>query len=374
MNSQDSRGRYAVPTLVGLGLAAVLAACAPAPSSQKPADRAVPVEAVKAVSKPVPVELDAIGHAVAIQSVTVKPQVSGQLQQVFFKEGQEVRKGDVLFKIDPRPYQEALNKSEAVLAKDEALAEQAVSDEQKYAELLKKNFASREQYDQYRANAASFENQVKADEAQANNDRLQLEYCTIASPIGGRTGNLMIDAGNVVQASSTALVTINQIAPIEVSFSLPEQSLPDVQKYAAAGSLKATALIPQEGERPIEGALSFIDNQVDSSTGTFMLKARFPNLDRRLWPGQYVNVVLTITVQRQATVIPSQAVQAGQSGQFVFVVKPDQTVESRPVTVAGTVGDEVAIAKGIQPGETVVTDGQLFLTPGVTVQIRGAAK
>jgi multidrug efflux system membrane fusion protein len=280
----------------------------------------------------------------------------------------------VLFKIDPRPYQEALNKSEAMLAKDKALAEQAVSDEQKYAELLKKSFASQEQYDQSRANADSLQNQVKADEAQANNDRLQLEYCTIVSPISGRTGNLMLDAGNVVQANSTELVAINQIAPIEVSFSLPEQNLPDVQKYAAAGSLKATAIIPQDGERPIEGALSFIDNQVDSATGTFMLKARFPNQDRRLWPGQYVNVVLTITVQSQATVIPSQAVQAGQNGQFVFVVKPDQTVETRPVSVAGTVGDEVAIARGIQPGETVVTDGQLFLTPGATVQIKAPPK
>ena len=357
MNSQPSRGRHAVPALVGLGLAALLAACAPAPSSQKPAVRAVPVDAVKAVAKAVPVQLDAIGHAVAIQSVTVKPQVSGQLQQVFFREGQEVRKGDVLFKIDPLPYQETLNKSEATLAKDKALADQAVSDEQKYAELLKKNFASQEQYDQYHSNAVSLQNQVKADEAQVNNDRLQLDYCTIASPISGRSGNLMVDAGNVVQAGSTALVAINQIAPIEVSFSLPEQNLPDVQKYSAAGSLKATAIIPQDEQRPIEGALSFIDNQVDSATGTFMLKARFPNLDRRLWPGQYVNLVLTITVQREATVIPSQAVQSGQSGQFVFVVKPDQTVETRPVTVAGTVGDEVAIAKGIQPGETVVTDG-----------------
>jgi multidrug efflux system membrane fusion protein len=374
MNSQASRGRYAVPALVGLGLAALLAACAPAPSSQKPAVRAVPVEAVKAVAKAVPVQLDAIGHAVAMQSVTVKPQVSGQLQQVLFKEGQEVRKGDVLFKIDPLPYQETLNKSEATLAKDKALADQAVSDEQKYAELLKKNFASQEQYDQYHSNAVSLQNQVKADEAQANNDRLQLDYCTIVSPISGRTGNLMVDAGNVVQAGSTALVAINQIAPIEVSFSLPEQNLPDVQKYAAAGSLKAMAIIPQDEQRPIEGSLSFVDNQVDSATGTFMLKARFPNLDRRLWPGQYVNLVLTITVQQQATVIPSQAVQAGQNGQFVFVVKPDQTVESRPVTVAGTVGDEVAIAKGIQPGETVVTDGQLLLTPGATVQIKGAAK
>jgi multidrug efflux system membrane fusion protein len=374
MNSQASRGRYAVPALVGLGLAIALASCAPAPSSQKPAARAVSVDAVKAEAKPVPVELNAIGHAVAVQSVTVKPQVSGQLQQVFFREGQEVRKGDALFEIDPRPYQEALNKSEAVLAKDKALAEQAVSDEQKYAELLKKNFVSQEQYDQYRANAASLRNQVKADEAQVANDRLQLEYCTIASPIGGRTGNLMVDAGNIVQAGSTALVTINQIAPIEVSFSLPEQNLPDIQKYSAAGTLKAEAIIPQDEQRPIEGSLSFIDNQVDSSTGTFILKARFPNLERRLWPGQYVNVVLTITVQRQATVIPSQAVQAGQNGQFVFVVKPDQTVETRPVTVAGTVGEEVAIAKGIQPGETVVTDGQLLLTPGATVQIKGAAK
>jgi len=374
MNSQAGRGRYAVPALVGLGLAALLAACAPAPSSQKPAVRAVPVDAVKAVAKAVPVQLDAIGHAVAIQSVTVKPQVSGQLQQVLFKEGQEVRKGDVLFKIDPLPYQETLNKSEATLAKDKALADQAVSDEQKYAELLKKNFASQEQYDQFHSNAVSLQNQVKADEAQVNNDRLQLDYCTIASPISGRTGNLLVDAGNVVQAGSTALVAINQIAPIEVSFSLPEQNLPDVQKYAAAGSLKAMAIIPQDEQRPIEGALSFIDNQVDSATGTFMLKARFPNQDRRLWPGQYVNLVLTIAVQQQATVIPSQAVQAGQNGQFVFVVKPDQTVETRPVTVAGTMGEEVAIAKGIQPGETVVTDGQLLLTPGATVQIKGAAK
>jgi multidrug efflux system membrane fusion protein len=374
MNSQASRGRYAVPGLVVLGLAAFLAACAPAPDSKKPAVRAVPVDAVQAVAKAVPVQLEAIGHAVAMQSVTVRPQVSGQLQQVLFKEGQEVRKGDVLFKIDPQPYQEALNKSQATLAKDRALADQAVSDEKKDAELLKQNFVTQEQYDQSRANADSLQNQVKADEAQVNNDRLQLDYCTIASPISGRTGSLLVDAGNVVQAGSTALITINQIAPIEVSFSLPEQNLEDVQKHSAAGSLKAAAIIPQDEQHPIEGSLSFIDNQVDSATGTFMLKARFPNQDRRLWPGQFVNVVLTIAVERQATVIPTQAVQSGQNGQFVFVVKPDQTVETRPVTIGGTLGDEVAIAKGVQPGETVVTEGQLFLTPGATVQIKGPAK
>jgi multidrug efflux system membrane fusion protein len=321
-------------------------------------------------SKDFPIQIVAIGHAESYQSAAVKPQVEGQLVSVLFTPGQEVRMGDALFKIDPRSYQAALDKSEAMLAKDQALEALAANDEAKTRSLVQGGFATTEQLDTAHANAVSLQSQLKADEAQVEYDRLQLAYCTITAPISGRTGALQVDVGNIVSANSTVLVTINQISPIYVSFSVPEQSLAELKRYAAGGAVKIAATIPGDGARPLEGRLVFIDNAVDSSTGTFLLKGSFDNREGRLWPGQYANLVLTLATQRDATVIPTQALQSGQNGQFVFVVKADRTVEMRPVAVARTIGAEAAIADGLKAGETVVTDGQLLLVPGMAVDIR----
>jgi multidrug efflux system membrane fusion protein len=222
-----------------------------------------------------------------------------------FKEGQEVRKGQVLFRIDPRSYQDALNKSRSVLAQAQAQAAQADQDEQRTQALVAQKLAPQEQLDTAHSNTVSLQAAVKADEAQVESDQLQLTYCTVTSPIDGRTGDLQVDVGNIVQANTSVLVTINRLAPIFVSFSLPEQNLSDVKRYMAAGDLKIQATVTGEESTPVNGTLTFIDNTVDSTSGTFALKGTFGNTDRRLWPGQYVNVTLTVTNQSDAIVVPT---------------------------------------------------------------------
>jgi membrane fusion protein, multidrug efflux system len=356
-----------------LGALAVAVSCAPDPKPQRPNARPVPVTAGTVTQQALPVQLTAIGHAVAFETVAMKPQVTGQLVEVTYTEGQDVRKGQVLFRIDPRPYQDALNKSRSMLARDQAMEAQAEQDEQRTASLVTQKLAPQEQLDTAHSNTISLQAVVKADEAQVESDQLQLTYCSIVSPVDGRTGDLQVDVGNIVQANTTVLVTINRIAPIFVSFSLPEQNLADVKRYLAAGGLKIQATLPGEESAPLNGTLTFIDNTVDSTTGTFALKGTFTNADRRLWPGQYVNVTLTVTTQSDAVVVPVTALQSGQNGQFVFVVKPDRTVEMRPITLARQVGPLAAISEGLKPGETVVTDGQLLLVPGATVDVKPAA-
>jgi membrane fusion protein, multidrug efflux system len=356
-----------------LGALSVAVSCAPDPRPQRPNARPVPVTAGTVTQQALPVQLTAIGHAVAFETVAMKPQVTGQLVEVTYKEGQDVRKGQVLFRIDPRPYQDALNKSRSMLARDQAMEAQAEQDEQRTASLVTQKLAPQEQLDTAHSNTISLQAVVKADEAQVESDQLQLTYCSIVSPVDGRTGDLQVDVGNIVQANTTVLVTINRIAPIFVSFSLPEQNLADVKRYMTAGGLKIQATLPGEESAPLNGTLTFIDNTVDSTTGTFALKGTFTNADRRLWPGQYVNVTLTVTTQSDAVVVPVTALQSGQNGQFVFVVKPDRTVEMRPITLARQVGPLAAISEGLKPGETVVTDGQLLLVPGATVDVKPAA-
>ncbi len=362
-----------------LAAAAILAAlavtlsCARDPRTQRAGPRAVPVTVGTVSQQALPVQLTAIGHAVPYETVAIKPQVTGQLVEVAFKEGQEVKKGQVLFRIDPRPYQDALNKSRSMLARDQAQAAQAEQDETRTAALVAQKLAPQEQLDTAHSNTVSLQAAVKADEAQVESDQLGLTYCSVGSPIDGRTGDLQVDVGNIVQANTTVLVTINRISPIFVSFSLPEQNLSDVKRYMAAGGLKVQAVLPGEESAPVTGTLTFIDNTVDSATGTFALKGTFSNADRRLWPGQYVNVILTVTTQANAIVVPTVALQSGQNGQFVFVVKPDRTVEMRPVTLDRQVGSLASLSAGVKPGETVVTDGQLLLVPGATVDVKPAA-
>jgi multidrug efflux system membrane fusion protein len=326
----------------------------------------------------VPVQIHAIGNVEAYSTVSVKTQVAGELIGVYFKEGQEVKKGDLLFLIDPRPFEAALKQAEANLAKDVAQMKKAEVDARRYTDLFKKGVVSSQDYDQVRTNYETLKAIVKADEAAVRNAKLELEYCYIRSPIDGRIGRLMVNQGNIVKEKETVLVDINQTKPIYVGFSVPEQELPRIKRYMALEELRVQAIIPSDKDHPVTGKLSFINNEVDTKTGTILLKAVFPNQDETLWPGQFVNAVLTLTTQKNALVIPSSAVQMGQEGQYVFVVKPDLTVESRPVVVGDSLEQWVVVSKGLRPGERVVTEGQLSLAPGAKVEIKngpeGASK
>jgi multidrug efflux system membrane fusion protein len=331
---------------------------------------ALPVEVAPAVQKTVPVELRAIANVQAYSTVTVKSKVGGELIRVHFTEGEDVKKGDLLFMIDPRPFEAALNQAEANLQKDLAQAKHAQEDARRYEFLIHKGVVPQQQYDKFRTDADALEATVLADKAAVENARIQLDYCSIHSPIDGRTGSLMVKQGNIIKADDITLVVINQITPIDVAFSIPEQYLSEIKKYMASGKIQVEALIPTNEEHPEKGIITFIDNAVDSSTGTIRLKGTFANHERRLWPGQFVNVVLTLAIEPNVIVVPSQTIQTGQAGQYVFVVKSDFTVESRPVVVGRSVNGEVVIQKGLQANENVVTDGQLRLYPGARVEIK----
>jgi multidrug efflux system membrane fusion protein len=351
--------------------ATLLTGCSPGgKTSTKEPPKGVPVTIGSAVQKSIPIQVRAIGTVEAYSTVSVKTMIGGQIMRVGFSEGQDVRKGDLLFEIDPAPYEAALKMAEAARARDIALKDNAEKEVRRYASLVEKNLVPRQQYDQFASSAAALEATVQADAAAVENARVQLAYCFIRSPIDGRTGSLLVQAGNVVKANDATLVTINQVTPIRVSFSIPEQYLADVRKYKAAGTLKVEAA-PQDGKAdPVPGDLSFIGNAVDPGTGTIQLKGTFPNTDRRLWPGQFANVVLTLTVRSGAVVVPSEAIQTGQQGQYVFVVRPDLTVDARPVTTGEAFEGGTVIGKGVLAGEKVVTDGQLRLVPGTKVEER----
>ncbi|MBI5848674.1 MAG: efflux RND transporter periplasmic adaptor subunit [Nitrospirae bacterium] len=331
----------------------------------------VPVTAGVAAQKSVPLQIAAIGNAEASSTFAVKAQVGGTLTRVHFTEGQDVKKGDLLFTIDPRPYEAALRQADANYARDRAQSENARAEERRYTDLVKKGYVSQTQYEQVRTNALALEAVAQASKAQVDNAALELAYCTIRSPFAGRTGSLVVYEGNLIKANAdTAMVTINQIQPINVSFAVPDKSLPEIKKYMAGGSLKVEALLSKDDTNPLQGKLTFIDNAVDSATATIRLKGSFANSDRRLWPGQFINVLLTLATQSNAIVIPNQAVQTGQMGAFVFVIREDATVEARPVVVSRTFGEESVIESGLKSGEKVVTDGQLRLTPGAKVEIK----
>jgi len=355
----------------------------------------VPVVLGKVVQKDVPVDIASIGNVEAFSTIGVRSQVTGTLTEVKFQEGDFVKKGDVLFRIDPRSYQAALDQAQANLARDEALqmqaeaqlardiasAEYAKAVADRTMELVNRGILSKDQGDQStsaaeaakaavnadKAAVSSAKAQLVAQQAAIDSAKVQLEYSTIVSPIDGRTGDLALKAGNLVTANSTELVTITQLDPIYVTFSLPAVNLPELKKHMAAGKLPVTATPQTTGGHPTDGALTFVDNAVDPATDTIKLKATFANADHTLWPGQFARVSLRLTTLQNATVVPSQAVQTGQDGQFVFVVREDQTVEQRPVTIGQTAADDIVIANGLTPGETVVTEGQLRLEPGTRV-------
>jgi len=348
-----------------------------AKQKQEPVKRPpVPVSVGSVVEKTVPVQLRAIGNVEAYSTIQVRSQIGGILHRVHFKEGQDVKKGDLLFTIDPRPYEAMIQQAEANLAKDISQMEYAREEAGRYEELVKKGYVAKEQYEQFRTSAIALQATVNADKAVLENARLQLKYCYIYSPINGRTGNLISNEGNLIKANAdNAMVVINQVQPIYVNFSVPEQNLSDIKKYMGVGKLMVSAFISKKDdsrndEVPEEGVLTFVDNTVDPTTGTIKLKGTFENPKKRLWPGQFVDIMVTLTTQPNAVVVPSSAVQTGQNGQYVFVVKKDNMVESRAVAVTRTVGDESVIGKGLNPGETVVTDGQLRLVSGAKVEIK----
>ncbi len=330
----------------------------------------IPVAVATVAQQTVAVRIQAIGNVEAYSTVALKARVDGQIVEVNFKEGQEVRKGAVLFKIDARPFEAALRQAEANLMRDTAQKEQTRSQERRYQELLQKNFVSKEAYAQIRTSADTAEAVALASNAAIENARLQLEYCTIRSPIDGFVGKVMLQIGNMVKANDTSpLVIINQVRPIYVNFAIPEQRLSAVRSHMAKAQLSVEALPPNSDEVPATGTLSFVDNAVDTTTGTIKLKAQFPNKDNALWPGQFVGTSLKLYDQKEALTVPSQSVQTGPSGQYVYVVKQDMSTEVRKVELDRVDGDNAIIAKGLNKGETVVVKGQLRLAPGAKVMI-----
>jgi membrane fusion protein, multidrug efflux system len=331
---------------------------------------AVPVTVAPVAQETVPIELRAIGNVEAYSTVALKARVDGQIVEVNFREGQPVRKGDVLFRIDPRPYAAALRQAEANALRDAAARDQARSQDRRYQDLLEKNFVSKEAYAQIRTNAATAEATANASQAALENARLNLEYCTIPSPLDGYVGRVLLQAGNLVKANDVnPLLVINQVRPVYVNFAVPEQNLPEVRKYMAAGPLRVEVLPTDAGQKRVEGQLIFIDNAVDPTTGTIRLRAQFDNADAALWPGQFVNVSVRLYEQADALIVPSQAVQSGPDGQYVYIVGGDMLVELRRITVQRTDGERAIVAKGLAKGELVVTRGQLRLGPKVRVQI-----
>jgi membrane fusion protein, multidrug efflux system len=362
---------------------------------------AAPVLVSKAMLKSVPIEIQSVGNAEAYSSVSVKSQVGGELTVVDFKEGTDVRKGDRLFVIDPRPYESQVAQAEATLAKDKAqlqaaqanLSKEIAQEEfaqaqaKRYSELLQKGLLASDSAEQINAQAKAASEAVRADRAeiesmQANiaadraaldRAKLQLEYCTIRSPIDGRTGQLIVKQGNVVKANDVELLTINQLHPIYVTFTVPEINLPLIKTRMAAGKVAVVVYLQGEDEAVETGTLSFIENIVDSATGTIRLKALFDNRADKLWPGQFVRVVVRLNDSSNSIVVPVTAVQTRQDGKFVFVVKPDMTVEARAVQAGRTIERDVVIEKGLSEGESVVTTGQLRLVPGSRIQIKSSS-
>lgn len=375
----------------------------------------VPVVTAKAVTKPVPVTIPAVGTAEPVATVQLRSQVTGQLSQIHFREGQDVRKGDPLFTLDARPFQAALQQAQAVLARDTAQAKNAQAQRARYEDLFNRGLIARDQYETQMATASALEATIAADQAQVETARVNLQYTRIVAPISGRTGALGVHQGDLVRANDTAaLVVINQVSPIYVTFAVPGRYLPDIRRHQAQQPLHVDARIsaggtpgaPQSapasgaavatpsasgqgsgtdggsGSKPADavpgdaiesGKVAFIDNTVDPTTGTIRMKATFENADHALWPGLFVQVTVVLRTDPNAVVVPSAAVQASQSGQFVYVITQERTAEIRNVVVARQQGDDVVIAKGVSGGDEVVTDGQLRLTPGarVTTGTRG---
>ncbi len=367
-HEHSARPIIAVALLLSLSMLVI--GCSSSGRAKAP-DRipAVPVVVATAMRKDVPIQVRAIGAVEPFSTVQVKSMVAGELTKVYFTQGQDVTQGDLLFTIDKAPFEAALAQAESNLARDTAQAANARAQATRYQALLREGVVAREQSDQMQTAADALDAAVRADRAAVETAKVNLRYCSIYAPISGRTGDLMVHAGNLVRSNDVPLVTINQITPTYVDFSVPEQFLPDIKQYSARGKLKVDAGAP--GQPAAIGTLNFVDNTVDAATGTIKLKGLFENRERRLWPAQFVNVILTLAVQN-GVVVPSQAVQTGQQGQYVFVVTGEKRAETRNVVLDRIVEGQAVIRQGVAPGEVVVTDGHLRITPGAKVDARSA--
>jgi len=368
------------PLLLGVVLVvAVAAALYLWPSHQRGRARAAtaqPVLVADVVAKPMPVEITTIGHVQTVASVAVRSRIDGQIAKVLVRDGQDVKAGDVLFQLDDRQAQAQLAQAQGVLMKDRAQLKFAQQEVARYGSLIHKNAASLQQLQQSQANQGALEGTVKADEAQVANLQAQLSYTVIRAPIDGRIGTVLLKEGNTIQSSSSGapLLMLNQMHPIYVSFAVPQSDLARIQKAMEAGPVPVSASAPDSGEGPETGKVAYIDNAIDSASNTLSVKAEFANADERLWPGQFVNVAVTLRIEPDALVVPSEAVQIGQQGFYVYVVKPDMTAELRTVTVDHVADNQTVIAKGVAKGEKVVTVGQLRLKNGVKVQINDGGR
>ena len=361
---------FATAVRVIAGLLAIPALACRNPDAPPPAK--IPVTVAAAERRAMPFELPATGTVEPLQTVAVLPQISGPLVRIAFREGQDVQRGQVLFQIDPRPFQAALAQAEALLARDKAQAANAAQEAERYSSLADKEYVTAQQYDQARTTAAATKATFAASQAAVDEARLNLQYATIRAPIAGRTGSLRVRAGNLVRTSDAApLVTINQIRPILARFAVPAANLPMIQRYRGQGEIVVRAE-PASGGMPSLGRLTFVDNAVDTATGTILLKATFPNREGALWPGEFVNVRVRLYVDQNALVIPARAVVSGQQGSYVFVIQPDSSAVTKPVTVDRTAGDLALVSGGLEAGDRVVVDGQLRLRQGSKVQIKAA--
>jgi multidrug efflux system membrane fusion protein len=355
-----------------LMLLMVVSGCGGAKQTQRGAPPAVPVTVAEVEQRTMPITIRAIGNVEAIETVAIKARIGGALLRIQFREGDTVRRGDVLFVIDSRPYEAALAQAEAVLARDQALLAKAETDITRYEGLVKQEYVTKEQYDQIIADAAALRAAVAADQAAVETAKLNVDYCSITAPVTGRTGNLNVKMGNLIKANDdNAMVIINQTSPIYGTFSIPAQQLPAVLSHRSAG-ISVLATLPGDAAEPATGTLTFVDNAVDTTTSTILLKATFSNRDERLWPGQFVDVTAILGEEPERVVCPASAVQAGQQGQHVFVVTSDNSVELRPVQVNRMDESVAVIDEGLSAGEIVVTDGQLRLVPGSVVEIKKA--
>lgn len=359
-------------------LAIVLSALACSEKEQSRPDPAVPVKTAFATQKDVPEKMSAIGTVEASSIVNITSRVDGQVMKIHIREGQNVEQGQVLIDIDDRPYQTMLVSARANLARDRVKLQKAKIDAKRYADLLKKDYVTKSQAEQTQADAESLEAIIRGDEAAVDNAELNVSYCRITSPVKGRTGEILINEGNLVKSgdNTKALMVIHQIEPVYVRFSVPEQHLPKIQSLLTDHTLTVLAAPPgnKDQTQTAEGRLTFTDNTINPDTGTIHLKAEFDNKDHRLWPGQFVNVTLMLGMRSRAVVVPSAAVLIGQQGNFIFVVKNDMTVESRNVTPGPQIKNETVIEEGIVPGEQVVIDGQLRLVPGAEVVVKNHAQ
>ena len=355
-----------------LSLLFAFAACGkdPAPNFERPP---APVSVAAAVTQDVPVYLDEIGKVVAREVVSIQPQVSGRITQIHFTDGAELKAGQVLFTIDPRPFQAQLHVAEANLAQAKAALELAKINFDRVASVTDQRAVSRQDYDAKKNAVEVAEAQVKQNQAALENARLNLDYCTIRSPINGRAGQRLVDLGNVVTANTSSLLVIQRLDPIYADFTITENNLTSVQQNMANKTLKVEVRLPDEPDKPRGGELTFLDNSVQENTGTVRLRATLPNKDRRFWPGRFANIRLILATHQNAVLVPAEAPQMSAKGQFVYVVKADSTAELRPVTVGQRQGDLVVISRGVIGGERVVTNGQLGVTPGGKVRVTPSA-